>query len=136
MCEKNGDSLSEKVKNPHGANYWHWIVVNSCPIYLVKFWFVQLITRTDGWTCMLCARYAGIGSVRLWPRKGRANYESCKRGDLSFITICVFFLLICMTFKPVVVVTLHIILQIFPYSATYFSNFPPLEAYAYSHRYS
>jgi hypothetical protein len=33
------------------------------------------------------------------------------------------FLLIYMTFKPVVVVTLHIILQIFPYSTTYFSNF-------------
>lgn len=88
----------------------------------LKFWFVQLITRTDGWTCMLCARYAGIGSVRLWPRKSRANYESCKRGDLCFITMCSF-LLIYMTFKPVVVVTLHIILQIFPYSTTYFSNF-------------
>lgn len=27
VCEKNGDSLSEKVKNPHGASYWHWMLL-------------------------------------------------------------------------------------------------------------
>jgi len=76
-----------------------------------------------------------LGASGYGPEKAEQIMNLAK--EVIFLSSpCVFFLLICMTFKPVVVVTLHIILQIFPYSATYFSNFPPLEAYAYSHRYS
>ena len=77
ICEKNGGSLSDKVKYPYHDLAGRLLKLIS---HSQKFWQVLFAANTDGWTCLLCSWYAGIRSLWLWSGKIWANYESWKRG--------------------------------------------------------